>query len=109
MLESNFEFNRSRFLETFSKDFLGFLEDNTIGLDQDGKLTYDRFKEIVNNYGAKFKSISYIRSTESGKGLTKRLWGFFYAHTVIPERARRFPEINQTILNRRYEKGINLD
>lgn len=107
MVEKNFEFDRLRFLNEFSKDFLDYLQINTLGLDQEGNLKYERFKEIVNNYHTKFKSISYLRTCESGKGLTKKLWGFFYAHTVIPERAKLFPEVNQEILNRNYERKLN--
>ena len=108
MTEPDFEFNRSRFIQEFSNDFRNYLDNDKIGLDANGKLTYQRFKQIVNNFQAKYKAISYIRASESSHGgLTKKLWGFFYSNVVLRERAIRFPDIHNFILNKRYEYNEN--
>lgn len=107
LAEEGYEFNRTKFLKKFSEEFLEYVENDTLGLDANGKIQFERFKEIVQNFLQKFNAISRLRAQmrSPGEGLTKRLWGYFYAHTVIPERARRFPEIHEGILKRYKKKG----
>lgn len=102
LAEENYEFNRTKMLKQLKEEFLGYLDNDTLGLDANGKMHFQRYREIVASFLQKFNAISRLRAQmrEDHQGLSKAFWGYFYAHVIIPERAKRFPEEHEAILKR---------
>lgn len=101
MGQENYEFSREEFMQEFSKDFLDSFqklpklpEDNKYG----GVPTYSRFKGLISEFQTKFWKISDLKP---GKNLTKGLWRAFYAITVIPTRAKFYPDLHDKIMARK--------
>lgn len=102
LAEENYEFNRTKFLKQFKEEFLDFLDNDQLGLDSEGKMQFHRFREIVASFLQKFNAISRLRAQmrSDHEGLSKRFWGYIYAHVILPERASRFPLEHEAILKR---------
>ena len=107
MAEENFQFNRNRFFNQFKEEFLDYLNKDTLGLDAEGKMHFQRFREIVSSFNQKYLAISRLRASmrPDHEGLTKRLWGYFYVHVILPERAKRFPKEDAAIKARLIKRG----
>lgn len=93
--QENYEFNREEFISIFGKEFLDYAQNTPIGRDNNGKLYYYRFKEIVKNFETKFWAISELKR---GSKFTRNLWNTFFATRVVPLRSKLFPEHQQRIL-----------
>lgn len=101
MGQENYEFSREEFMQAFSKDFLDSFqklpklpETNKYG----GVPTYTGFKDLVAKFQKKFWAIS---EQKPGKNLTKALWNAFYAITVLPTRAKYYPDLDEKIRARK--------
>lgn len=107
MAEENYEFNRAKFFKQFKEEFLDYIENDTLGLDAEVNMHFERFREIVSSFNQKFLAISRLRASMRAdhEGLTKRLWGYFYAHVVLPEREKRFPREHASIKARYLKKA----
>lgn len=95
MTEEDYEFNREDFLQEFTKDFLDYL------YRCPSPVSFSRFQQIVSSYYTKFMAISRLKSTMRPDhiGLTKKFWGYFYAHVILPQREARYPKEHNNILN----------
>lgn len=107
LAEPNYQFNREKFFEQFKSDFLEYLEKDTLGLDANGKMHFQRFREIVASFLQKYNAISRLRAQmrDDHEGLTKAYWGYLYAHIIIPTREKMFPVEHQAILARINKKA----
>lgn len=97
--EENYEFNRGKFFKQFQEDFLEYIENDTLGLDANGKMHFNRFREIVASFLQKYNAISRLRAQMRAdkQGLSKAFWGYLYANIIIPKRDEMFPEESQAI------------
>lgn len=109
MAEDNYEFNRTKFVKQFKEDYLEYLENDQLGLDANGKMHFERFKEITASFLQKFNAISRLKAQmrTDNIGLTKKFWGYIYAHVILPERAIRFPHEHEVILRRTAKRKAN--
>lgn len=107
LAEENYEFNRGKFFKEFQKEFLEYLENDTLGLDANGKMHFKRFREIVASFLQKYNAISRLRAQMRAdkQGLSKAFWGYLYANIIIPKRDEMFPEESQAIKARVAKKA----
>lgn len=109
--EENYEFNRTKFLKQFREDFFEYLNNDQLGLDTNGKMHFDRFRAITASFLQKFNAISRLRAQMRAdhRGLSKNFWGYIYAHIIIPEREKRFPQEHRAILKRKAKRKAKKD
>lgn len=95
MLEESYPFNRHKFISQLRKDFLE-------NCNRHQPFGYNDYIAEVNNIHELYKEISEIlrKCRNDGKGLTKQLWGLFYAKVILKVRANVFPEEHQIIAER---------
>lgn len=106
MLGRDEYFDRIEFLNAFFEELLEYCQNNRIGLDKNGRMYYSRWNQVVNSFYQKFWAISKLRTSlrRDKKGLSKKLWGYFYCNYIIPERDRRFPHMAELIYQRKEEQ-----
>lgn len=92
-------FNTNLFLEDFDQEFQERIA-TTIETRKKAQLdfNYHIFQILVGEMQNKFSAIS---NKKSGGPLRKELWSAFYAKSIIPARAKYFPEEHAAIEKKR--------
>ena len=92
-------FNTNLFLEDFGQEF-GERITSTIETRKKAQLdfNYHIFQVLIGEMQTKFAAIS---AKKSGGPLRKELWSAFYAKSIIPARAKYFPEEHAAIEKKR--------
>ena len=93
------QFNTNLFLEDFDQEFQEKIT-STIETRKKAQLdfNYHIFQVLIGEMQTKFAAIS---AKKSGGPLRKELWSAFYAKSIIPARAKYFPEEHATIEKKR--------
>jgi hypothetical protein len=92
MDQPNYQFKRQLFIDSLGKEFRETVYNPENGYEPISKtLSIDRFREIVDSFYQKFKTISTIKA-KVGEPLTQGLWNAFFAQTVCKVRAELYPE-----------------
>ena len=92
-------FNTNLFLEDFGQEFEERIT-STIETRKKAQLdfNYHIFQVLIGEMQTKFAAIS---AKKSGGPLRKELWSAFYAKSIIPARAKYFPEEHAAIEKKR--------
>lgn len=93
------QFNTNLFLEDFDQEFQERIT-TTIETRAKAQLefNYHIFQVLIGEMQTKFAAIS---AKKSGGPLRKELWSAFYAKSIIPARAKYFPEEHAAIEKKR--------
>ena len=96
------QFNTNLFLEDFDQEFRERIT-STIETRKKAQLdfNYHIFQVLIGEMQTKFAAIS---AKKSSGPLRKELWSAFYAKSIIPARAKYFPEEHAAIEKKREAK-----
>lgn len=110
MDQENYEFSRVEFLNELKKEFLENINRyaQSKGIKPE-ELPYKDFKNQVHVIQAKFWSISREKKGKRGTNFSPKLWGCFFALTVVPYRKKYYPEVQAKIqaLHKSAQKAKN--
>lgn len=100
-------FNTNLFLEDFDQEFNEKIA-TTIETRAHVKLefNYHIFQVLIGEMQSKFAAIS---AKKSGGPLRKELWSAFYAKSIIPARAKYFPEEHEAIEKKREKARLKAE
>lgn len=92
------QFDRNAFIADLSQEFEDRLTNTRIARESMHlEFGYNIFINLVKEIQEKFWNIS---KKKAGGEFTIGLWKHFYARTIIPARAKYFPEIHKTICSK---------